>query len=140
MQRRTRTIAEGRRRSTRSNFALHPERFGFELVSLPIHTYTQDALSEEIEKGEREMAEISADISQLSMTHQASAFLAQRPPLTSTCTRSKLGTHNHDHASRVPESHALAAIESRTHESCQIERTRSLRRRRSTRVRKAGNI
>ena len=68
-------MAEERRRSTRTNFGRRPERLGYP-VSVPIHTFTEDTLSEEIEKLEEEIAELSAGILDISAKQQASSFLA----------------------------------------------------------------
>ena len=64
-----------RRRSTRTNFGRRPERLGYP-VSVPIHTFTEDTLSEEIEKIEEEIAELSAGILDISTKQQASSSLA----------------------------------------------------------------
>ena len=69
-------MAEERRRSTRTKFGQRPERLGFNPVSVPIHTFTQDTFCEEIEKMEEEIAEISAGILDLSTKQQGSSFLA----------------------------------------------------------------
>ena len=45
-------------------------------VSVPIHTFTEDTLSEEIEKVEEEIAELSEGILDISTKQQASSFLA----------------------------------------------------------------
>ena len=79
-------MAEERRRSTRSNFGRHPECLGFNPVSVPIHTFTQDTLCEEIEKIEEEIAEISAGILDLSTKQQASPFLARSSHALTTDT------------------------------------------------------
>ena len=68
-------MAEERRRSTRTNFGRRPERLGYP-VSVPIHTFAEDTLSEEIEKLEEEIAELSAGILDISTKQQASSFLA----------------------------------------------------------------